>query len=92
MSNNSESVERVVGANPGSKLDPEGPDRSDAVNSSKMPVRDARTSKPGNYAGEPSGRPETVPDSSGAQQAAGEADAGGPSRQTSEAQEEKGQL
>ncbi len=90
MSNNSESVERIVGSNPGSKTTPPDAKSSEAVNSGKMPVRDARTSKPGNNLGPPSGRPETVPgetENSGAT-----ADQDGPSRQTTEAQDEKGQL
>ncbi len=94
MSNNSESVERTVGSNPGSKLESQESNRSDSVNSSKMPARDARTSKPGSYAGSPSGRPDTVPkdSSADAEQSVDDADRDEASRQTSEAQDESGQL
>lgn len=90
MSNNSESVERIAGPNPGSTSES---NRSDTVNSSKMPVGDGRSSKPGSYAGSPSGEPDTMPeDGTKTEQLSDEADRGKPSRQTSEAQNESGQL
>ena len=69
---------------------------SDSVPSSKMPLRDGRTSKPGSYAGSPSGHPETVPEASNRSgtdpdQSSDEADRGKSSRQTSEAEDEAGQ-
>jgi hypothetical protein len=90
MSNNSESVERIVGSNPGSTATPSAAKSSEAVNSGKMSVSDARTSKPGSHAGQPSGRPQTEPGE--AENSSGNADQDGPSRQTTEAQDEKGQL
>jgi hypothetical protein len=92
MPNNSESVERILGSKPGSAVAPSDSKRTDAVNSGKTPVRDASTAKADRQAAESSGRPRTMPNDSDTEHSGGDADCGEPSRQTSEAQDEAGQV